>query len=270
MPQNPLVSIVVNNYNQAPYLRECMESLISQTYRNIEIIAVDAFSSDDSREILEEYAARDSRVKLVYCTQYEPFPAITYNLGFLNTTGDFIAIADPDDISLSRRIELQVEFLLANPDVGVCGTNCREFNKNQDILVETTVEKNVRNAAPPARNPTLMLRKECLAKFGMWNWKCEYAADFEWLYRFYCGGVKFHILKECCLMYRYSHGSNVSTHKRLNQTLKLAKFRTIFGIRLFNQVGLNWWKMTISTYLYSVKQLVCLVPKLFILSTRRA
>ena len=90
----PLVSIVVNNYNNEPYLKDCLDSLISQTYRHIEIVVVDAFSSDNSRVLLEEYARRDDRIKLVYTESYEQYPSITYNLGFLNCSGDFIAIND--------------------------------------------------------------------------------------------------------------------------------------------------------------------------------
>ncbi len=252
----PLVSIVVNNYNYGRYLPDCLNALLSQSYQNIEIIAVDALSTDDSRAILQEYAARDKRIKLVFCEKHEQYPAITYNLGFLKATAEFIAVNDADDVSLNDRIERQVQYLLSHPDVGVCGTNCREFNENQDVLVETTVEKNVAGAASPARTPVLMFRRELLARHGMWNWKCEYAADFEWLYRWYCGGVKFHILEECCLMYRSAHGGNVSVTKVINQTLKLALFRTYFGVRLLRAVGVGWWRMTLITWAYWFKLLL--------------
>jgi len=251
----PLVSIIVSNYNYGKYLRTCLDALTAQTYRNIEIVGVDAFSTDESRSIFEEYASKDTRIKLVYCPRYEKYPAVTYNMGFLHSKGEFIAIADPDDISLSHRIEQQVRYLLAHPEIDVCGTNCREFNDEQDILVVTTVERNVQNAAPPVRNPSLMLRKDCLARHGLWNWRCEMAADFEWLYRFYCGGAKFHILEECCLMYRHAYGTNVSSTRKLNQTLKLALFRTYFGVRLFHSVGFRWWRMVFITCLYASKLL---------------
>lgn len=268
MQNKPLVSIVVINYNNGRYLPQCMDSLLAQTYQNIEIVAVDALSTDDSRSILTAYAAKDQRIKLVFTEKYEPFPAVTYNYGFLNSSGDFIAVADSDDISLSHRIELQVNYLLSHPDVGVCGTNCREFNENQDILVETTVEKNVRLAAPPARNPTLMLRKDCLARFGLFNWKCEYAADFEWLYRFYSNGIKFHILEESCLMYRYAYGGNVSVTKRLNQSLKLAALRTYFGVKLFNRLGFSWWRVTFRNYLSCAKQIAIFLRARLLSKTR--
>lgn len=251
--ETPLVSIVVNNYNQGRYLPDCLNGLLAQTHQNIEIIAVDALSTDDSRAILRDYAARDKRIKLVLCEQYEAFPAITYNLGFLNATAEFIAVNDADDISLSDRIERQLDYLLSHSDVDACGTNCREFNENQDVLVETTVEKNVARAAPPVRNPSLMFRKNLLAKHGLWNWRCEFAADFEWLYRWYCGGVKFYIIEDCCLMYRYAHGGNVSVNKGVNQALKLALFRTLFGARLLGHVGTGWWRMTLITWAYWFK-----------------
>jgi len=246
----PLVSILVNNFNNEKYISECIESLLSQTYDNIEIVIVDAYSTDSSRLIIDSYAKLDSRIKKVYCKSYERYPAITYNLGFLNCSGEYIAINDPDDISLPERIEAQINFLLANSSIGVVGCNCFEFNENMKILIETTVEKNILYAAPPVRNPCLMLRKEVLARHGLWRWQSEYAADFEWLFRFYVGGVKFYILNTPYVMYRKSHGTNISQSKLFNQGLKVAIFRTWFGLKLINKVGFNWWFATLRNYAF--------------------
>lgn len=246
----PLVSIVVNNYNNERYLKECLDSLIAQTYRNIEIVVVDAYSSDNSRALLDEYAERDARIKLVYTESYVKYPAITYNLGFLNCSGDFIAVNDADDVSMPTRIEKQLNYLLAHPDIGVVGCNCVEFNDSMERVVLTTVEKNVRNAAPPARNPSLMFRKTVAAAHGMWRWQCEYAADFEWLYRWYAAGVRFFLLEEPLIRYRYSHGGNISNSRALNQSVKIAVFRTIFGFRMLKSTGLRWWLQTLFSYYY--------------------
>jgi glycosyltransferase involved in cell wall biosynthesis len=246
---SPLVSIVVNNYNNARFLGACLEALLNQTYLNIEIVVVDALSTDNSRSIIDLYAQKDSRIKRVYCSKYERYPAITYNMGFLNCTANFVAINDPDDISFSNRIEAQINYLLENPNVDAVGCNCFEFNDEFNILVETTVEKNVQNAAPPVRNPCLMLRKEVLAAHGLWKWQCEYAADFEWLLRFYAGGVKFYNLQTPYVKYRKS-ASNISSTKLFNQGLKVAKFRTLYGLILFRQVGLAWWYATLRTYAF--------------------
>lgn len=247
---SPLVSIIVNNYNNERYLKDCLDSLLAQTYHHIEIVVVDAFSSDNSRALLDEYARRDDRIKLVYTEYYVKYPAITYNLGFLNCSGDFIAVNDADDMSMPTRIEKQLGYLLAHPDIGVVGCNCVEFNDSMERIVLTTVEKNVRNAAPPARNPSLMFRKSVVAAHGMWRWQCEYAADFEWLYRWYTAGVRFFILEEPLIRYRYSHGGNISNIRALNQSVKIATFRTYFGFRMLRTSGIRWWVQTLFSYYY--------------------
>jgi glycosyltransferase involved in cell wall biosynthesis len=141
------------------YLSDCLDSLISQTYKNIEIVVVDAFSTDGSRTLLDYYQSLDSRIKLIYSDSYIKFPAISYNLGFLSCSGDFIAINDPDDISMPDRIQKQVTYLVNNPIVDVVGCNCIEFNDLITRKSVSSVENNLKNAAPPARNPSLMFRK---------------------------------------------------------------------------------------------------------------
>ena len=64
--ENALVSIIVPVYNVEPYLRQCLDSLLSQSYRNLQIVCVNDGSTDGSPAILEEYAARDCRKRLLY------------------------------------------------------------------------------------------------------------------------------------------------------------------------------------------------------------
>ncbi len=252
----PLVSVVVNNYNNDQYLRDCLDALLAQTYHNIEIVVVDAFSSDGSRSLIDSYAERDSRIKKVYCDSYVKSPSITYNIGFLNCNGSYIAINDPDDISMPARIEAQINFLLDNLSIDAVGCNCYEFNDDFNNLVEATVEENVRNAAPPVRNPCLMFRKELLAVHGLWRWQYDYATDFEWLYRWYAGGVRFYILQVSYVKFRKAHGTNVSLTRGINQAAKLALLRTWYGMRLFNKIGFRWWFVTLKTYAYVCARLL--------------
>lgn len=254
----PLVSIVVNNYNNERYLSECLDALLGQTYKNLEIVVVDAFSTDGSRALLDRYAAADVRIKLVYSEAYIKYPAISYNLGFLSCSGGFIAINDPDDISLPTRIEKQVAFLLENDSVDVVGSSMIKFNDSVLEVVYLFVEMNIRNANPPAPNPTLLFRKSALARNGLWKWQCEYAADFEWLYRWYLSGAHFAIIHEPLVRYRYSHGANISNNRAINQTIKLAVFRTYFGIRMLPVTGLRlrWWLNTFETYYYACSLIV--------------
>jgi len=252
------VSIVVNNFNNESYLRECLDGLITQTYPHLEIVVVDARSTDGSRSVIDSYAIRDERIRVLYCDQYVRYPAITYNIGFLNCAGAFIAINDPDDVSLPERIESQLDVLLRNPAIDAVGCNCYEFNDSMNRLVETTAERNVLNALPPVRNPCLMFRREVLAEHGLWRWQSEYAADFEWLYRWYAGGVRFEVLQLPLVRFRKNSplATNISAKKATHQAAKLAWFRTLYGIRLFPQVGLQWWSVTFKTYAYVMARLL--------------
>ena len=90
-----LVSVIVPVYNVAPYLREALDSVVNQTYKDLEIIIVDDGSADGSASICEEYAASDSRIKLIHQTNKGLSGARNTGLEF--ATGDCVAFVDSDD-----------------------------------------------------------------------------------------------------------------------------------------------------------------------------
>ena len=92
---NPKVSVIVPVYNASKYLNKCIESLISQTLKEIEIILVDDGSTDDSKEIIKEYSKSDSRVKLIL--QENSGPSKARNSGIKEAKGVYIAFVDADD-----------------------------------------------------------------------------------------------------------------------------------------------------------------------------
>lgn len=92
---NPLVSIIVPVYKAEKYIYQCIDSLLAQTYRNIEIILVDDGSPDRSGAICDEYAAADSRVKVIH--QTNGGVSVARQTGMDNATGIYSIHADPDD-----------------------------------------------------------------------------------------------------------------------------------------------------------------------------
>lgn len=107
-------------YNTAQYLREAVDSLLGQTFRDFELIAVNDGSSDGCAQILDNYAARDSRVKVVH--QVNHGVSFSFNRGMQLADGTYIARMDSDDVSVPDRLERQVNFLDLNPGVvGVSG-----------------------------------------------------------------------------------------------------------------------------------------------------
>lgn len=95
MSQNLVLSVIVPVYNTAPWLRKCLDSICTQSYKALEIICVNDGSTDNSADILEEYAAKDSRIKVF--TQKNAGLSAARNTGLENATGEWITGVDSDD-----------------------------------------------------------------------------------------------------------------------------------------------------------------------------
>ena len=90
-----MLSIIIPIYNSEKYLRDCLASVIDQTYKDLEIILVDNNSTDNSLKICKEYAAKDNRIRLMQ--ERKKGAAAARNLGIKAAKGDFITFADSDD-----------------------------------------------------------------------------------------------------------------------------------------------------------------------------
>ena len=112
----PLVSIIIPNYNKAPYIREAIESALNQTYKNIEVIVVDDGSTDQSREIIKSFG---KKIKAYFLPHKNA--NVARNFGFKKSKGKYIQFLDSDDIILPEKIEKQVEVLeKTGADMALC------------------------------------------------------------------------------------------------------------------------------------------------------
>lgn len=110
----PLVSILIPNYNKAAFLRETLDSVLSQTYTHWECIVVDDHSTDHSWEILEEYVKKDVRVKIFKRPDDRiKGGSVARNYAFELSKGEFIQWLDSDDVIHQNKIEDQIQDLLA-------------------------------------------------------------------------------------------------------------------------------------------------------------
>ena len=126
MEQMPKVSIIVPVYNVAPYLRQCMDSVINQTYRNIEIICIDDGSTDDSGETLDEYAKSDDRINVVHTNNAGV--ASARNLGLSLASGEYLLFVDGDDWLDTTACQKAVSCMSAEPADVVMWPYIREFS----------------------------------------------------------------------------------------------------------------------------------------------
>ena len=133
----PAVSVVMPVYNGEKYVAEAIESILAQTFTDFEFIIVDDGSRDRSPEIISDYERRDDRIRFLAFEQNKG-RAAAKNLGIEAATGQYIAGMDSDDVSLPQRLEKQVDFLRANPDIGVVGACAplTDENLNPSPIIE--------------------------------------------------------------------------------------------------------------------------------------
>lgn len=165
----PLVSVLMSVYKEPiEWLRLSIESILNQTYKNIEFIIInDNPNSEEHQKILDKYKKIDNRVKI---TRNECNIGLTksLNIGLKQCKGKYIARMDADDISMPNRITKQVLFMESNPEVIVCGTKIKLigtkrwffyydslFSKDIDIKGQMTINTGF-------AHPSVIIRKQVL------------------------------------------------------------------------------------------------------------
>lgn len=125
----PLVSVVLNSYNTDHFISEQIQSILAQTYTNLELIICDDCSTDRTAEIVGEYMRKDPRVKWLQNERnlgsdgIARAMSLTLEKGFKLCRGEFIATSDADDYWLPGKIQMQVDYMLANAQVGLVFTD---------------------------------------------------------------------------------------------------------------------------------------------------
>ena len=126
---NPLVTVIIPNYNYAKYLNDCLSSILEQSYSPLEILLVDDGSTDQSLIIAKTYA---NRVQ-IFSNGHLGVNAAR-NLGIKNATGKYIAFCDSDDVWVSTKVERQVNFLENNPNYGLVYSGIQIVSENLDLI----------------------------------------------------------------------------------------------------------------------------------------
>lgn len=213
--KKPFVSVIMPAYNAGKYIRAAINSVLAQTYPFFELIIVDDASTDDTYSIAREFLY-DARVKLL-SNKVNNGIVYSRNKGITISKGKYIAILDSDDIALPQRIEHQVQYMQAHPELGAIGSYYHvvdsEGKKKTSIKVPS---KAVDNATFLLFNvsfchSTLMMRAD-VAKFYEYKPGFDIIEDYEIAYRisrdFPIGN-----LPEYTVLYRV-HGSNISIEKK--------------------------------------------------------
>jgi glycosyltransferase involved in cell wall biosynthesis len=131
----PLVSIILPTHNGSRFIKKSIESCLSQSYKNLELIVVDDCSTDDTDVIVEEYIKADNRVKLIRNQKNLKLP-LSLNKGFDAASGEFLTWTSDDNYYSDHAIETMVDFLIHNQDHVLVYSNYTIIDENDQIVGE--------------------------------------------------------------------------------------------------------------------------------------
>ena len=134
-----LLSVIIPVYNVEPYLEQCLDSVVNQTYKNLEIICINDGSTDNSLKILEKFQQKDNRIKII--NQENKGVSAARNAGLDIATGEYITFVDSDDYLELNAYERTMNVLLNNKHVDVAEFRIRAFAENNDPINLTRLEK---------------------------------------------------------------------------------------------------------------------------------
>jgi len=194
----PLVSVLLPIHNDGAYLPAALDSLVRQRFGDWECLVADDGSTDDTAAILERYAASDARIRPLRLPHRGIVP--TLNDALATASGRFVARMDADDVCHPARLAEQVAFFEANPDLALVSCLLRKFPRPELKLGMLRYEEWLNSLVTPheiARDifvesplchPTVMMRRDDLARLGGWR-DTAWAEDYDlWLRLHLAGG----------------------------------------------------------------------------------
>jgi len=298
--KKPLVSVIMAAYNTEKYIAEAIESVLSQTYSNWELVIADDASTDTTADIVDRYARQDGRIKMIRLDKNSG-QAIARNKAIEKSMGKYLAILDADDVSLPDRLLKQVEFLESNTDISLVGSSAELIDEAGKAI--GTKRKPLSNKEIRFRlllqtqftASTVCTTKSAFMEVGGFDTKYLYAEDYDLWSRLVKKGEKLANIAQPLVLYRM-HSNSVSrkteTQKIQEQNAldvnarNVAPFITIPRKNLVNMVNMNnnrqlsifqiidalkWYRRLVQGYVVSdvctkteavyVKNLYCVICK---------
>ena len=222
MKCQPLVSVVVTCYNYGKYLKNCLESVLNQTYKNIEILIVDDGSTDNTAELMKNFIGT-ANIKYIY--QNNAGQSRAKNVGIKNANGDFIAFLDADDLWCAEKIKKQISFFGKN-EVGVVYCKAKYFDEDDDEVIFELTSPYIQPKRGKVTEALLldnfvpfsssMVRKECFEKFGVFDETLKMGIDWDLWLRI-STAYEFDFVDEQLFYYRIGHNGQMSKNVEVRQ-----------------------------------------------------
>ena len=226
----PFVSVIMPTYHSEKYLAKAIASILDQTYKNLELIIVSDETTEREHNIIVGYCCADSRVSHIE-NQTKLGLVKSLNLGISAARGKYIARMDADDFSYPQRIEKQVSYMEAHPEVGICGTGVIHKRNDGDHLyfnpsnTPGCIAMMIIGGCPII-HPSVVMRSDFIHKMeGPYKEDFQYAEDY-FLWIRCIGKTEFHNLQEPLLDY-CADGTNICSKYHSQQQADLTELRDL-------------------------------------------
>lgn len=221
---SPAVSVIMPVYNAGSVLRDAVESALEQTFGDLEILAIDDGSTDDSPAVLESYGESLRRFH-----QSNAGPAVARNRGILEARGDYLAFLDADDVWEPEKLEKQIDLLDSRPDAVLAYTDSRDQTE-RGLAAETRLSRYASSGGSDSvfeallqRNfihtSSVVVRREALARAGLFDPTLRGAEDLELWLRLALAGP-FVAVEEPLTRYRRHEGNTVNSPQFCREALR--------------------------------------------------
>jgi glycosyltransferase involved in cell wall biosynthesis len=231
-PKSPKISVIMPAYNAEKYIAEAIGSVLSQTFKDFELIIIDDASRDRTWEIIKKYSRKEKRILALHNKKNLKLSK-TLNIGINKSSGAYIARMDADDLCEPDRLEKQYRFMEHHKNVGILGGSMSVMKEDKTIIGKRTyplddlsIRKNIFWYSPFS-HPLVMLRRSVIEKVGGYDHKFNPAEDYELYFRI--GKIsKFSNLPDTLLRYRIVEKS-MTTGSTKNMELQTIKIRHLYA-----------------------------------------
>ena len=224
MNAKPLVSFIISCYNSEDFIEKCIRSIFNQTYKNIEIVVIDDCSTDSTNLILNNLS-KASKVKMIIIRNKRNLGLTkSLNIAAINTSGEWLARLDADDLSNKDRIESQINFATKNFQYSIIGSSSNFINKSGKYLFSKNypsnheqIKSDLERAGAFFPHSSVLIKRDVFMQLGGYNEYMKYSQDFELWLRASSKYKIFSINKP--LVSIRIHSNRVSNHNKGNNQL---------------------------------------------------
>ncbi len=202
---SPLVSVVIPVFNGERFLREAVQSVLSQKHSPLEVIIVDDGSTDGTENV-----ARGLPAPVRYLHQTNQGPAAARNRGIEQAHGSLIAFADADDLWPPDKLELQLPCLITDPAIEIV------IGRIQQVLLGQTQAEEFGEPAFSVNLGSAVIRKSVFERVGLFDETMRYSEDVDWFMRAREGGAAIMSIDAVTLFYR-QHEENMTRGKSTSE-----------------------------------------------------